>query len=124
MQMYFNFSESPSTQPGQGVQVIRLVLPGRVEERVLRRLPVAVAEFAEPLGVFLDPPADPLLGLGGRRAAESRLVVVGDAQKEVNGVARSRCPATLAGEEVRDEPAGDAAPGGPHAAPAPTLRRG
>src|SRR5262249_62345051 len=109
MQMYFNFSESPATQSGQGVQVIRLVLLDRVEERVLRRLPVAVAEFAEPLGGFLDPPADPLLGLGGRRAAESRLRVGGGAQKEGNGVARSRCPATLAGEGGRDEPAGEAA---------------
>src|SRR5262245_35749005 len=84
MQVDFDLAEPGPAQLGQDVQVFRFVLLLRVKERVPRRTSVRITEPGAQPGVVLGPAVDTSAGDVRRGAAQLGLVVVADAEQQVD----------------------------------------
>ena len=104
VQMDLDLTVARAAEPGQGVEVLGIVLLDGVEERVARRPSIAVAKLLEPLGIMADPfldahPSDFLVDI-----SRLGLEVVGDADQDVDRAVGTTEPVTAL-EQVGHEPA-------------------
>ena len=94
VQVDLDLAISRTTEPGQGVDKLRIVVLDRVEKRVPRRPPVAVAETTEGLGIAAHPSLHARTSELVIGVAESGLEMVGNAQEDMDRPARTTEPAT------------------------------
>jgi hypothetical protein len=78
MEMDFHIAESPFRQTGNPIEVRRIVLFGRVEERVLRHTPTAIHNVLHRPRILTDPAFDSFDLLRPSGTGPTRFEMVGD----------------------------------------------
>jgi hypothetical protein len=110
MQVDLDLAEALAAQVRQRVEVFGLVLLGGIEEGMAGRPAVAVAEDAELPRITFDPAAHAGPAPFRRWAVLLGLIVVGDAQKDVDVLLGPRRPAPPQVADVGGQPAAQVPP--------------
>ena len=89
VQMDLHLAKARTAKPGQRVEILFLVFLDRKEEGVTRRPTVRIAKLPELPRELLDPRCDALAPGGDVGLAPLGLIVVGQAQEDVDFLVRS-----------------------------------
>src|SRR5262245_46907927 len=124
MEVHLDLAEASTAQLCQPGEMMRFVFLLREEERVPGRTAITVAEAPELARVLLHPVLDALLGHRGGWVSQLWLVMVCDAEQQMDGFVLPRRPPPPRLHEIRQQPAIEATAAElPHAEPQASTHR-